>query len=1343
MLDSVLGPREHLTGPALPRMTAANTLYLSPGQTINSKLGGRHTMSITGSVTVTPVTTGSCSGTVGTIYNVNCQVTWQVVNITHTANLHQDYFIDASGANADTDQTIGGTYQPSACSGALSASGYCGPVHNQTLSNAGVYVLASAVCVNNGATGSACGGISYWETVEYIVVTTSSTSIKTFADAGQSIETTNYFIPSAGTTNVYVLVNGLTVNDLYVVYVEYTSYKPQCVYLAPFGAATGAQEKNQLCDPNTVTGFKANQLSGSLTWAVPSTQAPGTYSIVVFDQTAQKRVAQRQVSLDPLSGGANASIALTPVAGTENNPTPAPQVTPTPISGPAPPMQRFAFDNPTEASDAGATIAVTGLTPSGTYSLNISDPNGYTAPVNFATFSASGAGAANITLTFDATTEPQNYAPNTYTVNTIKAGANSIVGSAGFQIVGYNAMTQFTDQTGTTVTGTAMTIPKSSSVPGGIQFVNDGDSVYGASNGDDLRGIYFTTNSSGISFTDPCGASCVVSDSNGNQWNLTITQSGGGTNSNTNLLLLPVSSSTTLPNGASITLSNLTFNNTAGNSGCQTGCQGYTQVLPVDGRTWSGFNSSAASNPVYFTNAAGDTWSATSSMTHLGTVPTGTGYGGAGTKTGYEVHGYQPGLVQQQTVSGTTFTTQALYALNEPYNATSGTTDVYSFTVTNNSSQGGGGSSVTFKGLEITFPTYYIPSASTTTLSVDPNSPTKWAKVTAGAGVPAACANTNVICLAVTGGNTGIAGGGGQQTVYVDVTGLAPSSFVAQEVLVQAYNPSNVNAPAAVSGITLPVGGVNPYTIDSLALSAYSLDASLMSGYISPSSVGTSTNYPVTFTIKNTSTAQDVNPDYLDAIVIDDPSNVLNGGSLTLPVPNPAPNPAGWSLLASKPDGNGGTLYWFGVCAGNFNWADGPPTSGQPPVNPSLPACSTAASEYNSIAPGGSFTFTANAQAPATAQTINFKMWAHGANVDGWSSSRTIPLTVTPISAVSGFTNAGGASLPGSTITQPNEPSLAGDSSTTNGNAFTYIVKNTSSAGAGNNITSAQITLPYQTDTGSAGYDSTNVYWTLEPAAAPTITVLKIPSGGGAGVASGCTVNYLDPSSSGNGYIKLSGCTLQPGETWQIQFYMKMPYLPNSEFQFPATVNNGTIQAAENWSGDTYVKLLLGASLIVNVDPAADPANGGNPAPVCAPCSYNMASNPPQINFGTVPNLSSATGTDIVMIQVFTDAASPYGGWSLYQSIDQNPANTGAPTNEFLSKIDSAKSTGGAGMTFFNNAAFTVMPTANPGMQIANTTSSNTARRQPFDIVTSYQVNINGGTTSGQTRTITFTFISN
>lgn len=268
------------------------------------------------------------------------------------------------------------------------------------------------------------------------------------------------------------------------------------------------------------------------------------------------------------------------------------------------------------------------------------------------------------------------------------------------------------------------------------------------------------------------------------------------------------------------------------------------------------------------------------------------------------------------------------------------------------------------------------------------------------------------------------------------------------------------------------------------------------------------------------------------------------------------------------------------------------------------------------------------------------------------------------------------------------------------------------------------------------------MYWTLEPAT-PSVTITKIPSGGGAGSPAGCTVTYQSASAGGNGFIELSGCTLQPGETWQVQFFLKMPYLPNSEFQFPASVNNGTIQAAENWSGDTYVKLLLGASLIINVNPAPDPANGGNPSPVCAPCTYNMASNPPQINFGTVPNLSFATGTDIVTLQVFTDAASPYGGWSVYESIDQNPANTGAPTNEFLSKIDSANSTQGAGLTFSNTAAFTVMPTANPGMLIVNTGSSNAARRQPFDIVTSYQVNINGGATTGQTRTITFTYISN
>lgn len=1344
LFDDVLGPREHRVGPALPPMNAGNTIYVSPGQTFSNK-STRRRMSVSGSITVTASTAGSCSGAVGTIYNVNCQVSWQVINIDHTTYLHQDYFIDASGANADTDQTIGSTYQPSACSNAVSATGYCGPTHNQTLSNAGVYVLASAVCNNTGgSSGSACGGIAYWETVEYIVVTTSSTSIKTYSDAGQTIETTNYFVPSSGTTNVYILVNGLTVNDLYVVYIEATSYLPQCVYLAPFGSATASQEKNQLCDPNTVTGFKANQLSGSLTWPVGTSTSPGTYSIVVFDQTAQKRVAQRQISIDPASGSGNAAISLTPVAGPVTSPTPDAQTTAAPAVSPAPPMQRFAFDNPAEASDSGLTVNLSGLSYSGSYAFNVSDPNGYTAPVNFTNFNASAGGAATVNFTFDATTEPQNYRPNTYTISAIRYGTSNIVGSAGFQIVGYSALTQFTDVTGSSVLGTALTIAKSSTTTGGVQFINNGDSVYGASNGDALRGIFFTTKASGISLLPACGTSCVVNDSAGNQWQLTIaTTNGNGTNANTDLLLLPVSSSTTLANGQSITIPNITFSNTAGNSGCQTGCQGYTQVLPVDGRTWSAFNSSAASNPVYFTNSAGNTYAATASMTHLGTVPTGTGWGGAGSQSGYEPHGYQPSLLQQQTVSGTNFVTQALYALNEPYNATSGTSDAFSFTVTNNSSQGGGGAPpVTFTGLEITFPADYIRSGSSTTLSVDPNSPTKWAKVTSGTGVPGACANVNVICLATTGGNAGIAGGGGVQTVYVDVTGLPAASFVAEEITVQAYNPASVPASPAVSGITLPAGAVNPYTIDALAVAAYSLDGSLMSGYISPSSIGTSTNYPATFTIKNTATGQDPNPDYLDAIVIDDPSNVLSGGSLSTTSPNPAPNPAGWSLLASKSDGSGGTLYWFGVCAGNYNWSDGPPTAGQPPVNPSLPQCSTASSEYNSIAPGGSFTFTANAQGTASAGTITFKMWAHGANVDGWSNVRTIPLTVTPISAVSGFSNSGGASLPGSSITQPNEPALSGDSSASNGNAFTYIIKNTSATGASNNITSAQITLPYQTDTGSAGYDSAGVYWTLEPST-PSIAVNLISSSGSSS-PSGCTVAYLNPSNTGNGYIKLSGCTLQPGQTWQVQFYMKMPYLPNSEFQFPASVNNNTIQAAENWSGDTYVKLLLGASLVVTADPTPDPGGGGNPAPFCAPCTYTVnAGGTPEVNFGTVLNLGSATGTDVVMIQAYTDAASPYGGWQLYQNIDQNPANTGAPTNEFLSEVDSAHSTQGAGVTYANTGSYTVMPTSSPGMLIASTTSSNPARRMPFDIVTSYQVNINGGTTSGQTRTVTYTFIPN
>lgn len=1360
--DDVLGARVPLRGPALPKMTAANTVYLSPGQSFDTRPGHGsrvHPMSVSGSITVTPSSSGSCTGTVGTIYNLNCQVNWQVINIdpNHSGYLHQDYFVDASGANVDTQQTVGSSYDPYTCSGSISYTGYCGSSHSQTLSDAGVYVLASAVCTNyNSGGGSACSGVAYWETVEYIVVTSSSTSLKTYEDSGQSIESTNFFIPSSGSSTVYLLVSGLTINDKYVVYMEFTSYMGgvnPCSYMIYSGASgtpTGTQMKNGLCDPNSVTGFQANQLTSSLTWTVTNSYSPGTYSIVVFDQTAQKRVVQRQVSLDPLTGSGNGQIAITPVAGSVSSPTPAPQTTSSPLVSPAPPMQRFAFDTPSEASDSGINLSLSSLNSYSEYIININDPNGYTAPFNMIDTYSNGSGAIGISETFDATTEPQNFGPNTYTVSAVQVGTTNTAAATGFQIVGYNALTQFTNQAGTSIIGTALTIAKNSTAPGGLQFLNDGDSVYGTANGDALRGIFFTTNGSGISIILPCTpcTSEVVTDSAGNSWNVNLTTSNGnGTNANTDLLITPVSSSTTLANAASITLANLTFKNTAGNSGCASGCEGYTQILPVDGRAWSGFNSNPASNPVYFTNSAGNTWAATSYITHLGTVTSGSAYTGSATTcvsapgSGCEVHGYEPGLVQSQTVSGIPFETQGIYALNEPYSASTGTSDTFQLVVTNNSSQGGGGSTVTFTGIEVAFPTDYFQSGASITLSVDNNSPTKWTKVTSGTGVPSNCSQTNILCMEPTSPNTGIPGGGQSQTIWIDAAGLPKASFPYEEFTVESFLPATVNASAQVTGFTVPVGSTNPYTVDGLAFAAYSLDSSLMSAYTSPSSVGTSTNYPVTFYINNAATAQDPNPDYLDAIVIDDPGNYLSGGGLTTPVPSPAPSPSGWSLLASKADGSGGTLYWFGVCAGNYNWSDGPPTSGQPPVNASLPKCGTAASEYNSIVPGGQFSLQANVAAPATSGTLTFKMWAHGANGDGWSSAKSIPVNVTPISATAGFTGVGGYPT-ASTLTRPNEPSVSGDSNTTYGNAFTYTIYNSSSTGPSNNITQATITIPYQTDTGGTGVDSSGVYWTLEPST-PSITVNLINASGSSS-PSGCTVAQQSASASGNGYIKLSGCTLPPGDTWQIQFYMKMPYLPNTEFQFPASLNSGAITASENWQGDTYMKILLGASIVVTVRPSPDPSGGGNPSPFCAQCTYDTTSTPEKIDFGTVAAGSSVSGTDVVMVQVYTDAANPYGGWNLYESIDSNPSQTGTPTNEFLASVDSPHSTAGAGLTYSNTAGFAVLPTTTTSFLMATAPSTNTARRNPFDIVGNYQITINaggGGSTAPQVRTVTFTFI--
>ncbi len=1285
-LQSQLGPPVPLGRfPRLPKQTARNTLAAPLA-------GGRRTLSAT-ATSISYSTVSNCGASVGTIFNVGCVIQFQLaycnpnnpgancyggyysINPTDT---FQDYYIDATSATA---QTIGTPYTPN-------ANGDYGPSHQLTLANQGTYVLASY-----DQTAGA------WVTAVYVTVGSAS-GLATFADPTLIFPSTNFNLPTGGgTTDVYInAVGGLASSDTYVVYIEPTAIDVNCAWMVgvPGPYAAGP------CNPNLaagvpVTTLSSGQLQVQVTWAVTSGYAPGSYSVVLWDKTAQRRIAQSQVDLVSAAAG---TVTITPIGG---NPSPNPQPVATPGS-------RFAFDNTSDESDYGFTMTVTGLNSSDYYCFTISNPNG-TVIQQYANGNENflcgfpGGGTLSIVDQFMNTESPINFAPNSYTVQAYDYYSNAIGGSGAFQVLGYNATTDFTNAGGTSVTGTALVLPGGSNATAGLRFANDGDSFYGTNNGDTLSGVYFSTGRKGITLTLACNCAAeTVVDSMGQSWNVSVTQVGGGSNAGTNVTILPATPGQHLAMGATITLPNLTFYNAPGNSNCSSGkpvCTGETSILPTDGLTWSPLNSSAASNPVYFTNAGTNTYAGTATFLHLGITNVGTPYVG-GTQAGEEDHGYYPRMGQ------------SLYAVDEPFAAPNTYADVYSLLATNDSTATTGN----ITQLAITYPPLYSTGSLQTIPSVDGSSPTAWRPMTC----PSGFSTTSTFCIQTNGSNTGIAPGT-NQTIYIDLQNLPPSSFSYTDFSIQALKPvAYTLTPDPAYQQTVLVGSSNPEIVDATAVGAYSLDANLISPSFTPTSVGTNTNNPVTVSVQNTSTSADPFPDYLDAIVVQLPNGIANPSNFTGLT-------TGWSYVGNSPGSGSTTDYWFGLCAAQFNPADGP-AANPPPVNPALPSCGSAV-EQSSLAPGATFQFTGNMNVGSAAGTIAAAMYAHGANGNGWSKAHTFNLNVTPVAATAGFVNAGTYGSPPA-IPQGAQPQIGADSNTTYGNSFVYQIDNTSSSG--NNVNSATITIPGTDLSGVNGYDGTT-NWDIT--AAPTLS--------GTGWTHCAVTAYTSATSGGgNGQIVIGNdgsgtCTLTPNGKLNVNFPMKAPYKINDTFEFRAVVN-GTVDASENWQKDTYMQVVLTAQLVISVWPTPGPG-GSNPVPSCTlACSYVQASN--QLDFGSIANAQANTGTDVALVSVYTDAANPVG-WNLYVSTNNNPANTGTPANELLTAVDQGTSSTGTGLTFDQTTLATI-PMTSPGLTLVGTPAGGLSpRRIPYDIVNTYQVNIQGGTTTGQTSVITYTFISN
>ncbi len=326
--------------------------------------------------------------------------------------------------------------------------------------------------------------------------------------------------------------------------------------------------------------------------------------------------------------------------------------------------------------------------------------------------------------------------------------------------------------------------------------------------------------------------------------------------------------------------------------------------------------------------------------------------------------------------------------------------------------------------------------------------------------------------------------------------------------------------------------------------------------------------------------------------------------------------------------------------------------------------------------------------------------------------------------------------------------------------SYIYTIKNTS--GGANNVTSAQILIPWQDTSAADGNDGTcptnGCIWYLT-------TSGETPAIVGRAGYTHCAVTAFSSATSGsaNGSITIGNsggvCTITPGGYINVEWSMKGPYKVNDSYKFPTCINGtfnaggtcGGTNAAETWTGDQTIQIVLGASLVVTVAPSVN-ANGYAFAYVCPLCTLTQATN--TIQFPNIAAGASASGTDLALLDVYTDASNPVG-WTVYVT-QQNPGNPTA-AQYLQTQVDATSGSGcptgnscisyqPVAGTSYGTTSYTAIPvttTPQNGLVIG-TTPGTAATRKPFEFSNDYQVVIpGGGNTAPSISTVTYTFISN
>jgi hypothetical protein len=1150
----------------------------------------------------------------------------------------------------------------------------------------GVWTIA----VKNVTTG-------LFEAVAYTVVL-GTLNFNTYSDAGFTTQAANY---SSG-ANVYVSASGLNPAHFYAFgFVNTSGNGLPCVYTIPSAAQNNA---NATCFMHGSSGVLPT--GGTLTGVFPSpasgANSVGTYSVQLYDVTTSDLISTQQISLNP------STVTWSPLVpfngatlGTNIADTFAVDGILNGNTGAAPVV---------EESVTGLTYAAAGLVTGHNYRITVSNPNGVvmsnstTDPYqqSFAqlpTYTAAGNALPATQVLFPVNTTTITslgqaqipFAPNVYTAQLYDTTAGGVVGSKSFRMLSYAAGLQWTSPAGLYVNAntTATNVT--------TQVQNTAGILYGAWNADGIAKITITSDTNSFVHLALQGGITTATDSAGNLWTLT------NPNAQT-IIATPNVVGTSLPPGGTIPIAM-----TVADPGVKcggTGCTLRTSILPYHGILTSATNAkmqnTASNGLLVFASGSG------------GSVPT----------YSLAVGAYSAGQLPTPRYS------QMMYRTGT--NGASGGKYTLTFTINNT------GSTQALESAEFALPPGFdvqlTPPTLTSIVVNGVNQTANWSIQTPNPynGIGTGC-DPAVNDFAVTTTKSADDLPIGKTAVVTISMPILPTAFPFEEMA----GTANYCDSAGIGGTPYQLGQTNTLTnavagtqnIDSTELGVFSLDTSLMSATLNPSTIAALAGVTTTFKFLNTSTGLDPNPDYVDQLLLTVPTGAI-------------PN----SVTITSPNQTGVT--WFANATG---------TAGQYRIELCTPgpAPCSGTTDANSLPPGDELDVKFNYTTAPSIGTYPIAWTVRGANGNATVAATVAQepvLTVANTTAQVSFTYSGGYTAspayppvaPILSVPVNAQPTVGSWSNFAAGNSFVYELHNNGSTP----ITDISIGIP---SSNTSGQITDAQDWQV---IAASIHVYGSGAQGAQCLSNGykSLTQPVRGSPGTYGLLMLSGCNVPVGGNIDVFFEALSPYDNGSNFNFPASVADAGVPADPRppatpdtlpiYSLSNTIHIATDATLQIQVPTAGafSPAlfGGSTPAVSCVGCSYTNTLVP-IINLGAFTG--TFTATDVLAASVYSDDTN---GWNLSVAADVNPSPAGGQVDTCLDATNSAGPIGFTVVGTINcSSSYQIIPTVGT-MALSSYTGA--VRHQPIDNIMSYKVTIGANVSSAtqvQTVTLTYTLIAN